>query len=44
MIVIDNPEVTVHDVPVITVVDKIMLLFDFSAPEQWKAKEKKTAK
>lgn len=27
MIVIDNPEVTVHDVPVITVVDKFMPLF-----------------
>ena len=29
---------------VVTVENKIMLLFDFSAPEQWKAKEKKTAK
>ena len=27
MIVIDNPEVTVHDVPVITVIDKFMPLF-----------------
>lgn len=29
---------------VVTVEDKVMLLFDFSAPEQWKAKEKKAAK
>lgn len=29
---------------VVTVENKVMLLFDFNAPEQWKAKEKKTAK
>lgn len=29
---------------VVTVDNKVMLLFDFNAPEQWKAKEKKAAK
>ena len=29
---------------VVTVDNKVMLLFDFSAPEQWRAKEKKTEK
>lgn len=29
---------------VVTAEDKVMLLFDFSAPEQWKSKAKQTAK